>query len=274
MSGDGTEGDTAAASPSPALALRGAVGFLTRLPVGHDADAWAAFRRDPWPLVPAGYLAGLLVALPVAIALAVPVPGPTLALVLPVSVVAVTGINHADGVADLGDAAVVHATGETPRECHESRRAVMKDSDLGVGGTFALAILVAALALAGLLLAGLPTRTAVGLVVAAEVGAKLGLATLSALGTAPYDGFGAQLVRPADTADLFVPVVLALPAVPLAWPSLAAGVAVAVGPVVALTARRWARANLGGVSGDVFGATNELARAVALHVGVVAWTLS
>ncbi|MFT4923567.1 MAG: adenosylcobinamide-GDP ribazoletransferase, partial [Haloarculaceae archaeon] len=26
-------------------ALRGAVGFLTRLPVGHDERAWAAFCR-------------------------------------------------------------------------------------------------------------------------------------------------------------------------------------------------------------------------------------
>ena len=29
---------------------------------------------------------------------------------------------------------------------------------------------------------------------------------------------------------------------------------------------------LGGVNGDVFGAVNELARIVALHAGVVAWT--
>jgi adenosylcobinamide-GDP ribazoletransferase len=34
----------------------------------------------------------------------------------------------------------------------------------------------------------------------------------------------------------------------------------------------WARRRLGGVSGDVMGAANELARLVALHAGVIAWT--
>ncbi|OYR41115.1 hypothetical protein DJ82_06300 [Halorubrum sp. Ib24] len=36
--------------------------------------------------------------------------------------------------------------------------------------------------------------------------------------------------------------------------------------------RRWSRRRLGGVSGDVLGATNELARVAALHAGVIAWT--
>ncbi|TVT93597.1 adenosylcobinamide-GDP ribazoletransferase, partial [Haloferax volcanii] len=41
-----------------------------------------------------------------------------------------------------------------------------------------------------------------------------------------------------------------------------------------LLVRSWGRARLGGVSGDLLGATNELARAAAVHAGVVTWTLS
>ena len=41
---------------------------------------------------------------------------------------------------------------------------------------------------------------------------------------------------------------------------------------MALVVVRWADGALGGVNGDVFGAVNELARVVALHAGVVAWT--
>ncbi len=33
----------------------------------------------------------------------------------------------------------------------------------------------------------------------------------------------------------------------------------------------WARARLDGVTGDVIGAANELARVAALHTGLVAW---
>ncbi len=36
----------------------------------------------------------------------------------------------------------------------------------------------------------------------------------------------------------------------------------------------WANRNLDGISGDVFGAANEIGRVVGLHVGVIAWTLS
>ncbi|MFB6142891.1 MAG: adenosylcobinamide-GDP ribazoletransferase [Halorientalis sp.] len=257
-------GDDARGHPA---ALRGALGFFTRLPVGTDAGAWAAFRTHQWPLVPVGYVAGLLVAAPVVGATALGLPAVTVAVLLPVALLAVTGINHADGLADVGDAAAVHGG-------FAARRGALKDSSLGVGGTLALAVLVVGLALAGLALAGLPPRVAVALVVASEVGAKLAVATLAALGTAPWDGLGASVTRPAGAPDLAVALALALPAVGLAWPSLAAGAAVATGPAAALLVLRWARPTVGGVNGDVLGAASAIARLVALHAGVTAWTLS
>ncbi len=160
-------------------ALRGALGFLSRLPVGRDERAWEAFRTAPWTLPIAGYVLGALVAVPVAVALALPVPAVTVALAYVLAVVALTGINHFDGVADLGDAAVVHGDAERRRE-------VMGDTVLGVGGTLALAVVVAGLALAGTGLAALPLAAAAGLVVAAEVAAKLAMATLTALGSAAH----------------------------------------------------------------------------------------
>jgi adenosylcobinamide-GDP ribazoletransferase len=65
---------------------------------------------------------------------------------------------------------------------------------------------------------------------------------------------------------------VAVPAALFGWPTPAGLAAVAAGPLVAVGLLWWARANLGGPSGDVLGASNELARVVALHAGVVVWT--
>lgn len=259
-------------------ALRGALGFLSRLPVGRDERAWRAFREAPWTLPVAGYALGALLATVVGTALVLPVPAPTVALAYLVAVVFLTGINHADGVADLGDAAVVH--GDAAR-----RREVMGDTVTGVGGTLALVLVVAGLALAGLGFAALPVAVAVGLVVASEVAAKLGMAALVTVGRPAHDGFGAAVAGDVDSLDLAVPVALALPAVALPGivvapaialspQGLAVGVAALAGAfLAAFTLLWWAGRRLDGVTGDVFGAANELARVLALHAGLVAWEL-
>jgi len=241
-------------------ALRGALGFLTRLPLGRDEDAWHAFRTRPYAIVFVGYVVGALVALP----LLVPAPAPTVAVLYVLAVLTVTGINHLDGLADLGDAVVVHGG-------PEQRRAVMRDTTLGVGGTAAVLVALLALALAGLALAGLPAPVAVALALGAEVGAKLAMATLVCLGEPAHDGLGSQLTGAAP-ADLLPAAAVAVPAV-LVWPEPAVAVSVLAGAAVAAALLPWANRRLGGASGDVFGAANELARVLALHAGVVAWTL-
>lgn len=241
--------------------LRGAVGFLTRIPVGRSEHSWDAFRQRPlyFPLV--GYFVGVLVALPFLLL----VPPATVAVLYVLLVFALTGINHADGLADLGDAAVVHGS-------PDDRREVMHDTTVGVGGVVAVAVAVLALGLGGTAVAGLPPLRAVGLVVAAEVAAKLAMATLACAGTPAHEGMGAQLTG-ASGLDFVAVAAVAAPAALLTWPTPVAPVAVGAGIAVSLAARSWATRRLGGVSGDVFGATNELARVVALHAGVVTWTL-
>ncbi len=243
-------------------ALRGALGFLTRFPVGHDEAGWEAFTRTPATFPAIGYLVGSLGAL----ALLVPAP-PTITAFLYVLVLyAVTGINHADGVADLGDAAVIHGT-------PDQRRAILKDSDLGVGGTLALSGMVAGLVLVAVPLADAPVAVAVSVVVAAEVGARLGTAALVCVGTAPHDGLGRQLTAVNSPRSFLVPVLVTLPAVVLARPPTVAAAAVVGALAVALVLSRWSTAALGGANGDVLGATTELGRLGGLLAGVLAWTL-
>ncbi|GGM42756.1 adenosylcobinamide-GDP ribazoletransferase [Haloarcula argentinensis] len=243
-------------------AVRGALGFLSRLPVGHSERAWEAFVGTPAAFPLAGYVVGSLVALPFLAAGLL--PAPVVAAAYLGSVVLVTGVNHADGLADLGDAAVVHGD---PAE----RRDVMRDTTVGVGAVLALGTVLLALALAALAVAGLPPLAAVSLVLAAEVGAKLAMATLACLGRPSHEGFGATVINGNGPRHLIVALAAALPAAVVAVPVTVA--AVLIGPLLALGLSRWADQRLGGVSGDAFGAANELTRAIALHVGVAVWSL-
>jgi adenosylcobinamide-GDP ribazoletransferase len=243
-------------------AVRGAFGFLSRLPVGRDERAWEAFRTAPWTLPVAGYGLGALLGGVVAVAVSLPVPAPTVALAYLLAVLALTGINHADGVADLGDAAVVHGD-------PERRREVMDDTTTGVGGTLALGVVLAGLALAGLAFPALGVVRAAGLVVASEVAAKLAMATLVTLGRPAHEGFGAAVAGELGRADLIVPALLALPVVVLPGGVGAAALLAALATGAGLL--WWSRRCLGGVTGDVFGAANELARVLALHAALVAW---
>ncbi|EMA62824.1 adenosylcobinamide-GDP ribazoletransferase [Halorubrum kocurii] len=256
-------------------ALRGALGFLTRVPVGRDEAAWEAFSRSPWTFPVVGYLVGGLLAVPLLLASPpASAPAPTVALAFVLAVYVVTGIGHLDGVADLGDAAVVHGD-------REERRRALKDSALGVGGTVALALVVLGLATAALALieiaaaaggSGAPLA-ALGIVVAAEVGAKAATATLVCVGDAPHEGLGSVLTGESSAGATLPVLALAAPAAPLAWPRLLPGLtALLAALATAALVARWARRRLGGISGDALGATNELARVAALHAGVIAWT--
>jgi adenosylcobinamide-GDP ribazoletransferase len=241
--------------------LRGGVAFLTRVPIGTTERDWDRFRSFPAALPLVAYPIGAIAALP----LLVPgLPGPIAAFGYVVALLALVGIPHLDGVADVGDAMAAHGP--------DAARRALKDTETGVGAIVAVGVVIGGLGLGGIALAGLPARVAISVVIAAEVGAKLGMATIACLGTAAHEGLGSAFTERADAGLLVGPILASLPAVLLAAP--AGAIAVAVGPLVALALRRWARDAIGGVNGDVFGATNELGRVLALQAGVIAWTVS
>ncbi|MFC6871874.1 adenosylcobinamide-GDP ribazoletransferase [Halobellus marinus] len=250
-------------------ALRGALGFLTRLPVGGDERAWEAFRRTPVSIVLAGYVVGTLAALP----LLLPIPVPSAAALYLVTLVLLTGVTHADGLADLGDAAAVHGGVDVAR-----RREVLKDAATGVGGALAVSLAFVTLGLGALGLAGTRPRVAFALALTVEVGAKAGVATLVCLGEAAHEGLGSALTEAATPTALLPVTVAVFPLFALASlttvgaPAIAAAVLAPV--AVAWLVGRWAAGALGGISGDVLGAANELGRVAGIHAGVIVWTLS
>ncbi|QLK27020.1 adenosylcobinamide-GDP ribazoletransferase [Natrinema zhouii] len=244
-------------------AVRGALGFLTRLPIGHRDGDWDAFRATPAAFPIVGLVAGALAAIP--LLAAGTLAAPTVALGYLLSVYAVTGIHHLDGIADLGDALVVHGDAERRRE-------VLKDTTTGVGALLAVAITVAALALGGLGLASLPVRAAVGVAIGAEVGTKLGMAAMACFGRAASDGMGKRFTDGATAGSFLVPAALALAAAAVVWPH--PGAVALCGAVSGIGLPwYWANRYLGGINGDIFGAVNEIGRVAGVHLGVIAWTL-
>jgi len=179
-----------------------------------------------------------------------------------------TGLTHADGLADLGDALAVH--GDSGR-----RREVLKDSASGVGGILLLGLTLIVLTLGALAFASIDPMTALRVVIAAEVGAKLGMVVVVCYGRSAHEGLGSQLVDRLDSTHVPAALIAAVPAVALAPTGTVhalVGAALA-GPLVGVFTLTWAHGRLGGVNGDVIGATNEIGRAVGLHLGVSLWIL-
>jgi len=231
-------------------AIRSAVGFLTVIPIARaDGAPGQRLGRSLFPAV--GLLLGLMAA--AAMALGSLLAGPALGAVAALVALAVlTGGIHLDAVGDCADG--LFSSGDRTR-----RLEVMRDPQLGSFGVVALVLLLLA-EVAALTHLG-PARAAVALIAA---GALSRLAMLAVLVELPYvraEGLGrAALGR--GRRDLVLGVLLTLPALLLDWPhALVAAGAAALGAagVAAL-----ARARIGGATGDVYGATLEVAQLSAL----------
>ena len=235
--------------------------FLTRLPTPRQSDFesdWINRSARYFPMV--GQLVGLLCA---AIWLAAGRfwPGlPAAALTVGAGVL-ITGGFHEDGLADSAD-------GLGGGSDKARRLAIMKDSRIGTYGALALALVIV---LRVVLLAGLaPWAGALALVVA-HGGARACAVMVMAL--MPYAGDpDAAKVRPSPQGVTWPESAFALAsgAWPLVWlggprAALAVSLAVAATVSMALLARRL----IGGVTGDVLGAVEQLAE-VALLMGATA----
>lgn len=230
--------------------LRAALGLLTRLPVAvttapDPRAAWA------WPL--AGALVGALAALAGGFGMALGVvPGVAAALVLAVEAAATGGL-HEDGLADCADG---FWGGRDPAR----RLEIMKDSRVGSYGVLGLGLVLLArwAALTALLTVG-----DWGAVIAAAAMSRAPMAVLmAALPNARGSGLSASHgVPPVEVAATGVALALGLGLI-LAGASvlpMALAMAAATGGVALV-----ARAKIGGQTGDVLGAAQQLALAAGL----------
>ena len=164
------------------------------------------------------------------------------------------GAIHLDGLADSAD-----ALGGGDRE---QRLAIMRDSRLGTFGVLAI-VLVVALKIA--LVAAVLTRGHHLWLIAIPGVARFAASALSAaLPYAREQGTGAALVSGGHRAERLAVALATALVVALACARLRGLLAVAAVVLVAVVMGRLALRRIGGVTGDVLGATIEIAECAAL----------
>ncbi|MBW7922410.1 MAG: adenosylcobinamide-GDP ribazoletransferase [Rubellimicrobium sp.] len=232
-----------------------ALGLLTRLPVRVDvtrATARGAGAAWAWPL--AGVVVAALAALAAWGALRLGVPVAAAAAVVLAVQVAVTGAMHEDGLADSLDG----LWGGADRA---RRLAIMKDSRIGSYGVLVLVIslLLRFSAVAALL--AVPGWAAALVAVAAL--SRAGMAALAgALPFARPGGLSASVGRP-QSATVALGLALAL----LLAGILTGAAVLVLAPVMALALAGWgliARARIGGQTGDILGAGQQVTEIAGL----------
>lgn len=266
--------------------FRAALSFLTVLPVGGggragarpagagagaDAGTDAAGPRALEPAargMPAFPIVGMILGLAAGSAGAGAMlagADPLVAAFVAVAATAVlTGFHHLDGLADAADGLMARGT-------RARRIAAMRDGSVGAAGTSAVALSCIG-AVAGLSLAG----GAYGMllaVVLSEAAAKFAMVLMAAAGRPAAAGSGAVFAGAARgrTGRLRLAAAAAAAAVPaVALGGHAGALALAAAAAAALVLVLVSSRSLGGITGDVLGAGNEVARLAAVLVFVSA----
>jgi adenosylcobinamide-GDP ribazoletransferase len=229
-----------------------AVRFLTVLPVGDAGEIepdWLPRAAKYFPLV--GALIGAVSAAVLSVA-SLAWPPVVCALLAVAAGILITAALHEDGLADFADA----LGGRT----REARLAIMKDSRLGTYGALALGLI---LALRVAALASLPPPTAAAALIASHGLGRLG--AIGVMAVLPYAG-NPEATKITYSAERFrIPeivlasafgVLASVPALFLAPDAAIVGMVSGVAATIGLI--RLAKALLGGYTGDVLGATEQL----------------
>jgi adenosylcobinamide-GDP ribazoletransferase len=235
--------------------LRLATALLTRVPMPHPDGAMPAGlarAQRAFPLV--GAMVGLVVGLVDLSLLAIGIPALAAAALALGASAALTGALHEDGLADVGD-------GFGGGRDRAAKLSIMRDSRLGTYGAIVLLVGFSARLSA---LASLPAAAIVpGLVVAHALGRAAIPVLAASMPFARDDGLGKSAGRP-ETASAITAVIVAIVIALLCLSAKEAMLAVAV-TVAGAAAMAWlAWRQIGGVTGDVFGAAEQVAETAVL----------
>lgn len=212
------------------------------------------------------------------------------AIMIVIFVYYLTGLNHLDGLADLGDGVTAHGS-------VEKKIRALKDVALGIGGVgfctmgiLAFYLSIASLQSEALLWADNSMRTAAAILFSsmliAEVSAMQCMLTIAAFGKSIHEGLGSILVQnttfPKYIVGLLGSVVICSLAL-LPFGIWYCGIIALIAAIIsAFLVLNISNRHFGGMNGDVIGTSNEVGRTIALimivlvlsyHNGGIPWML-
>jgi adenosylcobinamide-GDP ribazoletransferase len=244
--------------------LKAATGFLSRLPVRTGDFSVSDLRRAAraFPLVGAGI--GFLAAVLLLICLAIDMSAPLASAFAVASLSIMTGALHEDGLSDTADGFFGSAD-------RNGKLKIMRDSASGTFGVLSLifAVIAKIAALAQIIAVGAVEAAAA--LVAAETISRHGMVILmTSTPQARSDGVAVMAGQPFSQAartSLFISLAIGLPTL---WLTAGMqGIAVAGGLAVLafFGVKELAKRHIGGHTGDVCGAVQQLV-AIAVLVGL------
>jgi adenosylcobinamide-GDP ribazoletransferase len=253
-------------------------------------DDFFCFTERIYIFIVVGVLAGAILGVS-GYLLQVFLPGAIVPVLVIACIYLLTGINHLDGLSDMGDGVIANG----PRE---KKVAAMKDVHAGAGGVLFIGMNLL------LLYSAISLFTGMGLILlfplfVAEICAKVAITTVASFGRSAHEGMGSLVINGAKNEHYVLGLLLAIASAFLAmafWvlstssydgltvyglflilqQAFTMGIlgllAVISAVLVGLAFIHIGNRHFGGVSGDVMGAANESARIAALFLmGVLLW---
>lgn len=234
------------------------VGFFTRVPLpGREVSR--RFAEALWAAPLAGVVVGIATGLALLVPRALGLPAEISAALALAAGIMATGALHEDGLADVAD-------GFGGGRDRDAKLAIMRDSRIGTYGVVAvvLSLLLRWGALSAL--AALPSSALLGACIAAHVASRALLpAFIAAVPPARADGLGAG-VGAASTTAAGVALLIGIAALLFSPGSLP--VALAVLALLFFGLDRLCRAQVGGQTGDVLGALQQVAETAIFLLAV------
>ena len=235
-----------------------AVGLLTRLPVRADTTRMSA---SAWAFPMVGVIVGTLAAIIGLLLMKTGLSAGLCAAVVLAVMIIITGAMHEDGLADTVD-------GLWGGWDKERRLEIMKDSHIGTYGVLALllSVILRWTAIAGLISTG---GLLVGVIIAATLSRAPMVVLMAVIPHARDGGLSASVGRVTQTpAAIAVGFAVLTAVVFCGWSGLLSVAAVALsGLICALIAQR----KIGGQTGDILGATQQISEIVVLLTMAVIW---
>lgn len=239
--------------------ILGIIAFLTILPVGNSAKNYEleniAKKMYLFPLV--GAVIGMIT-LPVVIASTYFFNQYITAFIITIFLIVLTGIHHTDALADFADGIMVRGN-------KEKKYQVMHDPRIGSAGAVAISgyILGMIVAISSI---SVMDRLIIAVIVS-EIVSKYSMVLQAFYSNSAWDGYSSQFTKNMKAKKkIFIATIITIALVMLiSYTNIPMGLQILmIGTICSLIMTHISNRNLGGITGDVMGATNEIVRLVSL----------